>query len=189
MAVEKIDQQNDLVKLLNTYSQRAMAFTIRDQQMADKKRREALEGDYERRMDIAMEIDRLKELGSREKEEADKLAKRVEDRHVIIDQIEARKKLKILQEEAREQENKQMLQTIKKYEEEDKVAAEKKEVHIAKSRVEVIKANKVRARAARQRKSEGSERREREREGGGGGEATARERGTRALESEGSERK
>jgi hypothetical protein len=37
MAAEKIDQSNDLVKLLNTYSQRAMAFTIRDQQMAEKK--------------------------------------------------------------------------------------------------------------------------------------------------------
>ena len=57
-AMEKIDQQNDLVKLLNTYSQRAMAFTIRDQQMADKKRRDAMEAEYEKRMDIAMEIDR-----------------------------------------------------------------------------------------------------------------------------------
>ncbi|GMI43222.1 hypothetical protein TrCOL_g2613 [Triparma columacea] len=142
MAVEKIDQQNDLVKLLNTYSQRAMAFTIRDQQMADRHRREAMEAEYEKRMDIAMEIDRLKELAAREKEENSKLSKRIEDRSVIIDQIEARKKMKILQEEAREQENKQMLQTIKKYEEEDKIAAEKKEVEIAKARVEVIKANK-----------------------------------------------
>jgi len=141
-AQEKIDQQNDLVKLLNTYSQRAMAFTIRDQQMADKARRDALEGDYERRMDIGMEIDRLKELSAREEEEKAKLSKRVNDRHVIIDQIEARKKLKILQEEAREQENKQMLQTIKKYEEEDAAQVAKKEVHIAKARVEVIKANK-----------------------------------------------
>ena len=141
-AQEKIDQANDLVKLLNTYSQRAMAFTIRDQQMADKKRRDALEGDYEKRMDIAMEIDRLKELSEREKEENSKLAKRIGDRHVIIDQIEARKKLKILQEEAREQENKQMLQTIKKYEEEDRSAAAKKARHIATSKVEVIKANK-----------------------------------------------
>jgi hypothetical protein len=65
-------------------------------------------------MDIAMEIDRLKELDAREKAEKGKLAKRVEDRSVIIDQIEARKKLKILQEEGREQENRQMLQTIKK---------------------------------------------------------------------------
>ena len=35
-----------------------------------------------------------------------------------------------------------MLQTIKKYEEEDRSAAAKKDRHIAKSRVEVIKANK-----------------------------------------------
>ncbi len=142
MATEKIDQQNDLVKLLNTYSQRAMAFTIRDQQMADKRRRDAIEADYERRMDIAMEIDRLKELSAREKEENAKMKKRIEDRSVIIDQIEARKKLKILAEESREQENKQMLQTIKKYEEEDKIKKEQREVQIAKSRIEVIKANK-----------------------------------------------
>mmetsp|Transcript_16397 Transcript_16397/g.30661 ORF Transcript_16397/g.30661 Transcript_16397/m.30661 type:complete len:489 (-) Transcript_16397:98-1564(-) len=142
-AQEKIDQQNDLVKLLNTYSQRAMAFTIRDQQMADKHRRDAMEGEYEKRMDIAMEIDRLKELSAREKQENAKLSKRISDRSVIIDQIEARKKNKILQEEAREQENKQMLQTIKKYEEEDAVAAKKREEDIAKSRIEVIKANKA----------------------------------------------
>ena len=67
MAAEKIDNNNDLVKLLNTYAQRATAFTIRDQQMADKAKREAREGDYEKRMDIAMEIDRLKELDAREK--------------------------------------------------------------------------------------------------------------------------
>ena len=142
-AVEKIDQQNDLVKLLNTYSQRAMAFTIRDQQMADKHRREAMEAEYEKRMDISMEIDRLKELAAREKEEKLKLSKRIEDRSVIIDQIEARKKMKILQEEAREQENRQMLETIKRYEEEDKKAAEKKEQQIAKSRIEVLRANKA----------------------------------------------
>ena len=140
-AAEKIDQSNDLVKLLNTYAQRAMAFTIRDQQLADKEARLAKEADYEKRMDIAMEIDRLKELDAREKAEASKLSKRVEDRKVIIDQIDARKKLKILQEEAREQENKQMLQTIKKYEEEDKRAAEKHHDNIAKSRIEVLKAN------------------------------------------------
>ena len=140
-AMEKIDQSNDLVKLLNTFSQRAMAFTIRDQQMADKARRDAVEADYEKRMDITMEIDRLKELSSRETLENSKYAKRLEDRSVIIDQIEARKKLKLLQEEAREQENKQMLQTIKKYEEEDLLQAKKKDVNIAKSRIEVIKAN------------------------------------------------
>ena len=141
MAAEKIDQSNDLVKLLNTYSQRAMAFTIRDQQMAEKSRRDAIEADYERRMDIGMEIDRLKELQRREDGEKSKYDKRIEDRSVIIDQIEARKKLKMLHEEAREQENRQMMQTIKKYEEEDRLAAERKEQSIAKSRIEVIKAN------------------------------------------------
>lgn len=120
-----------------------MAFTIRDQQMADKERRDAMEAEYEKRMDIAMEIDRLKELSAREKQENTKLSKRISDRSVIIDQIEARKKNKILQEEAREQENKQMLQTIKKYEEEDAVALRKREANIAKSRIEVIKANKA----------------------------------------------
>ena len=140
-AREKIDQSNDLVKLLNTYSQRAMAFTIRDQQILDKGRREKVEGDYEKRLDVAMEIDRLKELKAREDSERSKRDKRLEDRSVIIDQIEARKKLKLLDEEAREQENRQMLQTIQKYKDEDQKAVERKEATIAKSRIEVINAN------------------------------------------------
>ena len=53
---------------------------MREKQLQEKHAREAAEQEYDRRMDIIMEIDRLKDLNRREDEEAMKRAKKeVED--------------------------------------------------------------------------------------------------------------
>jgi len=140
-ASDQIEQSADIVKLLNTYAQRAIAFTIRDQQLQDKSKRSEKEKIYEKRMEIAMEVGRLKDIAAREVEEGRKLQKRVEDRKVIIDQIEERQKTKILLEEARDQENQLMIATIKKYEEDTKVASKKKFEEAARIRSAIIEAN------------------------------------------------
>merc|ERR1712127_785589 len=101
------------VKLLNTYSQRAVSFHIRDQQLLDKKDKISKEQDYEKRMILAMEVDRLKDIQRREEIESEKLKKRISDRKVIEEQIEERRRLKLLQEEEREQENQRMNEKIK----------------------------------------------------------------------------
>lgn len=49
------------------------------------------------------QVDRLKELTRRDAEEQAKRRKRVEDRKVITEQIEARQRAKLIQLEAREQ--------------------------------------------------------------------------------------
>ncbi|CAM9833404.1 unnamed protein product [Heterosigma akashiwo] len=116
MAEAKMTEETDLVKLLNTLGARAAAFTIRDQQLENKKRQEESELEYERRMEMLMELNRLKDLQRQEAEEAAKAAKRVEDRRVIEEQIAAREKRKLLAEEAREQENKAMLAQLQKFE-------------------------------------------------------------------------
>ena len=140
-AQEKIHQNEDIVKLLNTYSQRAVAFAIRDKQIMDKEIKEKEERDYERRMDLAMELDRLKELKLREETEAAKAKKRVEDRKVIEEQIEIRRQQRILQEEEREQENQQMLSMIRKYQAESETNEKLKKEQAKAAQIDVIRRN------------------------------------------------
>lgn len=140
-AAEKVNDNTDLNKTLSTLAARAAAFTIRDKQLQDKSQREAEEDEYERRMDMVMELDRLKDLQRRSDEENMKRQKRVDDRKVIVEQMESRQRMKLLAAEAREQENLQMRSVIRKYEEDDKIAAQKRQVEIERSKIEVIAAN------------------------------------------------
>lgn len=141
LAAEKIDQNSDVVKLMNSMAQRAAAFTIRDQQKEDKKRVEESQKEIDERMNVMVEIDRLKDIQQREEEEKYKKIKRVEDRKVINDQIAFREKQKLLQLEAREQENVGMRKLMERYADEDQRVMERKKVEIEKSRVEVVRAN------------------------------------------------
>lgn len=122
-------------------AQRAVAYSIRDQQLEEKERLAHLEREADKRADMLIEIDRLKELQRREQEEKEKKAKRLTDRLVINEQIAQRERARMLQMEAREQENQNMRTLMKKYEEEDAVAAAKRAVQIEKSRAEVMIAN------------------------------------------------
>ncbi|CAM9494979.1 unnamed protein product, partial [Phaeothamnion confervicola] len=66
LAGEKLDQNNDIIKTLQSLGARAAAFTIRDAQLAEKASREESERAYESRMDMVMELDRLRDLRRRE---------------------------------------------------------------------------------------------------------------------------
>lgn len=135
------NESEDIVKLLNTCKQRTAAFSIRDQQLKDKKKREQEERDYERLMDLEMEVNRLKDIAQREKEEEAKIKKRIADRKVIEDQIKERQHHRLLQEEARDQENRNMLEKIRKYGEEDKINTMKRKEEARKAKIEMIKRN------------------------------------------------
>merc|ERR1712072_788816 len=69
--------------------------------------------------------------------------KRVEDRKVITEQIDAIRRKRILEEEQREQESKAMLELIAKYEKEDVEAAAIQKVEQERARMEVMEANKA----------------------------------------------
>lgn len=140
-AQEKINEDEDLVKLLLTCSERAKTFAIRDQQLKDKAEREKKERDYEQRMILAMEIDRLKEIEAREAEEAQKMKKMIEGRKIIEHQIEDRHQAKLLAEEARDKENREMLERIKSYQLQDEEKARIRRENAAQAREEIIRAN------------------------------------------------
>lgn len=141
LAEKKLDGNADVVKLLNSMAQRATAFTIRDQQLEEKERLARLEKEYDQRMDVMIEIDRVQDIMRREEEERSKKTKRVEDRKVINEQIAARERMRMLSLEAREQENQAMRNLMKKYEDEDRQNAAMRAVEMEKSRKAVLLAN------------------------------------------------
>lgn len=141
MAEDKMIENSDVVKLLTTLGTRAAAFTIRDRQLEEKKHREEVEEEYNRRLDMMMEVDRLKDLQRRDEEENLKRGKRLESRTVITEQIEQRHRQKLIALEAREQENIAMRNMKKKFEDDDLAAAERRKVAVEASRLEVLLAN------------------------------------------------
>merc|ERR1712167_159641 len=98
---------------------------------------------YEDRMDLLMEVDRLRDLKQREDADNLRRKKRVEDRKVITEQIDAIRRKRIPEEEQREQESKAMLELIAKYEKEDQEAAAIQKVEQERARMEVLEANKA----------------------------------------------
>lgn len=143
MAEECREENLDLVKMLNTLGARAAAFTIRDQQIAEKRALGAKRREYEDRMDVLMEVDRLEDLKRRDEAEADRRSKRIEDRKIIVEQIERRQKAKLLEDEAREQENLAMLDLVAKYKAEDAAAKRKHDDDVSIARREVMAANEA----------------------------------------------
>jgi hypothetical protein len=141
LAAEQIDNSSDAVKLLSSMAQRAIAFTIREKQLEEKHRIEKIEKEFDKRMDILIEIDRIKDIQRREEEEKAKRSKRVEDRKVINEQIEVRQRGRLMEVEAREQENGAMRGLMKKYETEDAANAQRRKEAIEKSKKEVLIAN------------------------------------------------
>ena len=142
-AQRQIDENADIVKLLRSCSERASTFAIRDLQLKDKAEREQKEKDYERRMISSMEINRLQGLEAREAANAKRMQKMIDDRKVIEKQIEERAEARLLQEEARDQENREMLETIRMYQLQDEEKARKKKEMAERTRQEIIRENEA----------------------------------------------
>jgi hypothetical protein len=140
-AHEKLVEEHDIVKLLKTCSERAATFAIRDQQLKDKVEREKKDQEYEQRMVLAMEIDRLREIEAREAEEERKVKKMIEGRKIIEDQIEKRHDVRLLAEEARDQENREILEKIELHRAQDEQKFREKRDKAFKTRIEIIHAN------------------------------------------------
>lgn len=69
MAATKLAYNSEGVRTLETLASQAVTFTLRDMQLNEKKRRELEELEYNRRMDMVMEIERVKDLHRRDQEE------------------------------------------------------------------------------------------------------------------------
>ncbi len=86
--------------------------TIRDQQKEEQKRLESEWLDEQKRMDLMMEIERLKSLKMQEEREMKRKDAQKQGSLVIIDQIREREMERIKEQEMREKEMHQMIRQI-----------------------------------------------------------------------------
>lgn len=86
--------------------------TIRDKQLIESKRLEQEYLEEQKRIDLMMEIERLKTLKMQEEREAARKQAQKEGCLVIIDQIKEREMERIKEQEMREKEAQMMLQHI-----------------------------------------------------------------------------
>ena len=127
-AQAQMDEQDDDVKFTNQMVMASKVYTIRDKQLAENK---CLEDDFmaeQKRLDMMMEVERLKAIKAEmEREERAALARK-RGAQVIIDQIASREEIRQKEAEALEQEKAQLLFNIEKNKKEDaEAAAQRKE--------------------------------------------------------------
>jgi len=122
----KMHEEIDEVKHMNQVMLNAKCVTIRDAQVLDKRGMKAERAEAARRMDMMMELERLKALRMYEEREA----KRVEDRRkgaaVIRAQMEEREQERLLRLELKQQEQEAMLRHIDHMKDEDRHEAGRK---------------------------------------------------------------
>ena len=137
-----MDEELDDVKQMNQMVLYSKVVTIRDKQLEENKRLESEWAEEQKKLDLMMEIERLKSLKEQdEREQRRKVAVKTGSL-VIIDQIKDREVARQREQEALEKEKAQMLAHIQKLKEEDAAAQVKKKERVKIMMEEVGVANK-----------------------------------------------
>ena len=115
-----VDPNDDALKDLNILCKHAKIATIRDKQLDERKEMENMYKKKEERLDLMMELERLKEI--KFKDEKEKHIKKLnnERKQIIIDQILDNERVRIKKREMIEKEKIQMRLQLEKFEEEEK---------------------------------------------------------------------
>jgi hypothetical protein len=136
-----IDEEHDMVKGMNKLVLYSKIATIRDRQ---KHETNFLIEEYKQqnqKMDLMMELERLKELKFQEDREKVRKDQQRSGALVIVDQIKERELDRLRLKEIQERERQLMLRQIKELEEEDKRILEMKRIQADKMAKEVDEAN------------------------------------------------
>ena len=136
-----MEEQLDEVKNMNQMILYSKCVTIRDAQLEEKKHIKAEAQEEERRMDLMMEVERMKALDAYEEREKQRAVDRKKGAAVLMKQIEERAKERERQEELRDQDRRQMLAEIQRMKDEEVAEVERKRVAGKKLLEEVAKAN------------------------------------------------
>jgi len=104
--------------------------TIRDKQLNENKRLESEWVEEQKKLDLMMEIERLKVLKEEEEREVRKHAARKQGAKVIVDQIQDRTLQRMKEQEVRDKERIQLHANLDKMKKEDEVAAQAKRERI-----------------------------------------------------------
>ena len=111
-AQQQLDEENDDVKHMNQMVLYSKVVTIRDKQLEENKRLESEWVDEQKRLDLMMEIERLKGLQAAEERERARVAAQKRGAEVIIDQIKDREVRRQEERELLEKEQAQMLKQV-----------------------------------------------------------------------------
>ena len=118
-----LDEERDEVKGMNRMMLYAKCVTIRDAQGAEKRSIQRETEEEERRMDVAMEIDRVKALEAYEERERRRAEEQRKGAAIIVDQIHEREQERIREEELRDLERQQLMREIERLKREVRAAA------------------------------------------------------------------
>lgn len=125
-ARRKQEEYLDEVKQMNHVVLYAKCVTVRDAQVEEKKALTGEKSEEERKMDMAMELERLKALRMYEERELKRIEDRKKGASVIRAQIEEREQERLRKIELKQQEQDAMLRHIERMKEEDRAEAIKK---------------------------------------------------------------
>ena len=125
-AQQQLDEEHDDVKHMNQMVLYSKVVTIRDKQLEENKRLEADWIAEQKRLDLMMEIERLKGLQAAEQREQARVEAQRRGAAVIIDQIKEREVQRMKDREILEKEQAQMARQIEIAKQQDIAAAEKK---------------------------------------------------------------
>ena len=125
-----MDNDLDDVKHMNQMVLYAKVVTIRDKQLEENKQLEKEWVREQEKLDLMMEIERLKVLKEEEEREQRKAEARKRGAQVIVDQIQERTIIRMKEQEIRDKERAELLANIEKMKKQDAEAAEAKRQRI-----------------------------------------------------------
>lgn len=129
-AQKKLDNDLDDVKAMNQMVLYSKVVTIRDKQLEENKRLEQEWIEEQKKLDLMMEIERLKVLKEEEEREKRKAQARKKGAQVIVDQIQDRTIQRMKEQEIRDKERLELLSNIERMKKEDAAEAEAKRQRI-----------------------------------------------------------
>ncbi len=140
-ATHMLLEQKDPVKNMNQMMLYSKCVTIRDAQIEEKKQMLVEEEEEQRRLDLMMEIERVKALEQYEAREKQRQEERRKGAAILTAQIQDRERERIRQEELRDQERMQMLREMERIKEEEMQAQIEKKLQAKALMEEVAAAN------------------------------------------------
>ncbi len=140
-----LEEQEDEIKKLNETILNAKCHAIRDAQLKEKEEILTSLKDEDARLDMMMEIERLKTVQSYEKREQDMQLQRLKGAEVIQCQIKEREQHRLLDMEKKDQETQAMLRYLDRLQEEDMENIRKRKMTQINLMEDVSKCNEVSA--------------------------------------------
>ena len=141
-AQNALDEEKDDVKHMNQMCLYSKCVTIRDKQLDEQTRLESEYRDEDKRLDMMMEIERLKNLRHQEELDIARKAALKQGSMVIIDQIKERELERINEQEMMEREKQLIHEQINQLKLEEQKEIEDKRITAQKMMVEVEEANR-----------------------------------------------